>query len=132
MEFNSPLVVKVKNVVEEHRRVEVDLETGRRRSWVEVENKELIDITGEDSPVPAPVKKLDVKKDKGAKKKINLEEEKGKEDEVVVVGKSTLKETYVSMERLKTSKEDVDKSSKDNTKNIDDKNRNKSTRRKAT
>ena len=45
--FSSPLVVKVKMLTEEHRREEVDLETGRRRSWIETQNKELIDITGE-------------------------------------------------------------------------------------
>ena len=45
--FSSPLVVKVKMLTEEHRREEVDLETGKRRSWVETQSKELIDITGE-------------------------------------------------------------------------------------
>ena len=39
--------MKVKTLTEKHRRVEVDLETGKRRSWIETENKELIDITGE-------------------------------------------------------------------------------------
>jgi len=72
-EFDSPLVVKVKNVVETHRREEVDLETGRRRSWIETENKELIDITGDDSPVQAPTKKLTEIREIAAKKKINME-----------------------------------------------------------
>lgn len=49
-EFTSPLVVKRKTFVETHRRVEVDLETGNRRSWLETESKDLIDITGEDTP----------------------------------------------------------------------------------
>lgn len=48
--FSSPLVVKKKTFTEKHRREEVDLETGKRRSWIEIENKELIDITGEASP----------------------------------------------------------------------------------
>ena len=30
----------------EHRREEVDIETGRRRSWVEVEEREVLDLTG--------------------------------------------------------------------------------------
>ena len=54
--FSSPLVVKVKMLTEEHRREEVDLETGKRRSWIETQNKELIDITGEVSPVVSPRK----------------------------------------------------------------------------
>lgn len=56
--FSSPLVVKNKTFTETHRKEEVDLETGRRRSWIETENKELIDITGEASPVAPPRKEV--------------------------------------------------------------------------
>jgi len=74
-EFSSPLVVKVKTLTEKHRREEVDLETGRRRSWVEMENKELIDITGEASPVPPPKKAKGVDENGALIKKKVAEEE---------------------------------------------------------
>jgi len=81
--YSSPLVVKVKTLTEKHRRVEVDLETGKRRSWIETENKELIDITGEASPAPPPNRKLQDGKRKeeemaAAKKK--LEDEVAQEE----------------------------------------------------
>lgn len=49
--YSSPLVVKVKKLTETHRKEEVDLETGKRRSWIETTTKDLIDITGEASPM---------------------------------------------------------------------------------
>ena len=44
--FPSPYKVQVQVEVVEHRREEVDIETGRRRSWVEVEEREVLDLTG--------------------------------------------------------------------------------------
>ena len=46
-EFSSPLVVKVRREVARERREEFDLETGRRRSWVESREFEVLDLTGE-------------------------------------------------------------------------------------
>jgi len=43
--FNSPIRVKVVKEVTQHRKVEVDLETGNRRSWVETTEYEVLDIT---------------------------------------------------------------------------------------
>ena len=51
--FSSPLVVKTKTVTESRRKEEVDLETGRKRSWIEDTSRDLIDITGQPSPVVA-------------------------------------------------------------------------------
>ena len=44
--------MQVQVEVVEHRREEVDTETGRSRSWVEVEELEVLDLTG------APLAKL--------------------------------------------------------------------------
>ena len=46
-EFSSPLVLKVRREVARERMEEVDLETGRRRSWVESREFEVLDLTGE-------------------------------------------------------------------------------------
>jgi len=43
--FNSPIRVKVVKEVTKQRKVEVDLETGNRRSWVETTEFEVLDIT---------------------------------------------------------------------------------------
>ena len=44
--YTSPLTVKVYEEVKEKRKEEVDLETGRRTSFVEVERYEVLDLTG--------------------------------------------------------------------------------------
>jgi len=44
--FSSPLVVKVRHVKENHRREEIDLDTGRRRSYIETTTQEIVDLTG--------------------------------------------------------------------------------------
>ena len=44
--FSSPLLVKVRKQVARERREELDLETGRRRSWVETREFEVLDLTG--------------------------------------------------------------------------------------
>jgi len=51
--YSSPYRVKVVKEVSEQRKVEVDLETGKRNSWVEVTEYEVLDLTGE-----TPNKKL--------------------------------------------------------------------------
>jgi len=43
--FNSPIRVKVVKEVTKQRKVEVDLETGNRRSWVETTEFEVLDLT---------------------------------------------------------------------------------------
>jgi len=59
-EFSSPLVTRVQKVTEHHKRVEIDLETGKRKSFIETTEQEIIDITGnkENTPVKAPVAQL--------------------------------------------------------------------------
>ena len=47
MEFSSPLVVKVRKEVAKERREEFDLETGKRRSWVEAREFDVLDLTGD-------------------------------------------------------------------------------------
>ena len=47
--FSSPYCVKIKKEVIEKRKVEVDLETGRKKSWVESLEQEVLDLTGEAS-----------------------------------------------------------------------------------
>ena len=47
LEFSSPLVVKVRKEVAKERREELDLETGRRRSWVEAREFDVLDLTGD-------------------------------------------------------------------------------------
>jgi len=51
-EYNSPYRVKVIKEVAKQRKEEVDLETGKRKSWVETTEFEVLDLTGE-----TPVKK---------------------------------------------------------------------------
>ena len=43
--FSSPYQVKICKEKLVHRREEVDIETGRRRSWVEEEEREVYDLT---------------------------------------------------------------------------------------
>jgi len=47
--FSSPYCVKIKKEVIKKRKVEVDLETGRKKSWVESLEQEVLDLTGEAS-----------------------------------------------------------------------------------
>ena len=46
VEFTSPYVVKVTKEKESRRLEEVDLITGRRRSWIETCEHDVIDLTG--------------------------------------------------------------------------------------
>merc|ERR1719449_471104 len=50
--YSSPYRVKVVKEVSKQRKEEVDLETGKRKSWVETTEFEVLDLTGE-----TPVKK---------------------------------------------------------------------------
>ena len=50
--FSSPYTVKVRKEVESQRMEEVDLDTGRRRSWVETKEFEVLDLTGETPAKP--------------------------------------------------------------------------------
>ncbi|XP_023330815.1 uncharacterized protein LOC111703172 [Eurytemora carolleeae] len=54
--FSSPLVERVCTVKESFRRVEIDIETGRRRSFEETKVTEIIDISGKEN-TPVAVKK---------------------------------------------------------------------------
>jgi len=45
--FTSPYVVRMRKEKETRRLEEVDLDTGRRRSWVETTEHDVIDLTGE-------------------------------------------------------------------------------------
>ena len=47
MDYSSPLRVKVVKEVSKQRREEVDLDTGKRRSWVETTEYEVLDLCGE-------------------------------------------------------------------------------------
>jgi len=47
VDFSSPYTVKVRKEVETQRMEEVDLDTGRRKSWVETKEFEVYDLTGE-------------------------------------------------------------------------------------
>jgi len=50
--FSSPLTMRVIKETIQHKRVEVDIETGKRRSWVEEESRDVMDLTGDtDTPV---------------------------------------------------------------------------------
>ena len=51
-QFTSPLVVKIRKEKETRRLEEVDLDTGRRRSWVETTEHDVIDLTGETPTKP--------------------------------------------------------------------------------
>ena len=53
--FSSPYQVKICKEKLTHRREEVDIETGRRRSWVEEEEREVFDLTG-DTPAKPMIK----------------------------------------------------------------------------
>jgi len=56
--FSSPYCVKIKKEVIKRRKVEVDLETGRKKSWVESLEQEVLDLTGEASakkPIRSPM-----------------------------------------------------------------------------
>lgn len=46
-DFSSPYRVKVVKEVEKQRMEEVDLDTGKRRSWIETKEYEIYDLTGE-------------------------------------------------------------------------------------
>ena len=52
VDFSSPYSVKVRKEVESQRMEEVDLDTGRRRSWVETKEFEVFDLTGETPAKP--------------------------------------------------------------------------------
>jgi len=52
VEFSSPLRVRVLKEVERVRREEVDLDTGRRRSWLETNEYEVLDLCGDTPPPP--------------------------------------------------------------------------------
>eukprot|EP00088_Acartia_fossae_P065162 TRINITY_DN8029_c0_g1_i1.p1 TRINITY_DN8029_c0_g1~~TRINITY_DN8029_c0_g1_i1.p1 ORF type:complete len:255 (-),score=37.38 TRINITY_DN8029_c0_g1_i1:173-937(-) len=63
--FSSPLQVRIITEVTKTRREEIDLETGRKKSWVETSEREVVDITGttsarkplgERSNIPRPVR----------------------------------------------------------------------------
>ena len=54
MDFSSPYRVKVMKEVAKQRREEVDLDTGRRRSWVETTEVEVLDLCGELPDRPKP------------------------------------------------------------------------------
>ena len=58
--FSSPYQVKICKEKLVHRREEVDIETGRRRSWVEEEEREVYDLTGDTpvKPLPLPKRKV--------------------------------------------------------------------------
>jgi len=46
-DFNSPYRLKVIKEVSKQRKEEVDLETGKRKSWIETTEFEVLDLTGE-------------------------------------------------------------------------------------
>ena len=59
--FTSPYVVKMRKEKETRRLEEVDLDTGRRRSWVETTEHDVIDLTGETPTKPrTPLSSLGV------------------------------------------------------------------------
>lgn len=64
--FSSPYQVKICKEKLTHRREEVDIETGRRRSWVEEEEREVFDLTGETPVKPLPVPKVTKERSKSA------------------------------------------------------------------
>jgi len=56
--FSSPYSVCIKKEIVKKRNVEVDLETGRKKSWVETMEQEIVDLTGETSakkPIRSPM-----------------------------------------------------------------------------
>ena len=62
MDFSSPLRVKVVKEVSKQRREEFDLDTGKRRSWVEETEYEVLDLCGDTPDKP----KLGAKMDEGS------------------------------------------------------------------
>eukprot|EP00092_Neocalanus_flemingeri_P039770 GFUD01043309.1.p1 GENE.GFUD01043309.1~~GFUD01043309.1.p1 ORF type:complete len:262 (-),score=67.77 GFUD01043309.1:321-1106(-) len=69
--YSSPYRVKVVKEVAKQRKEEVDLETGKRRSWVETTEFEVMDLTGE-----TPVKKTRSSLNKSPLKEVNKEIER--------------------------------------------------------
>jgi len=67
--FSSPYQVKICKEKLVHRREEVDIETGKRRSWVEEEEREVYDLTGDTpvKPLPMPKRKLQAQSVQGSK-----------------------------------------------------------------
>ena len=53
LDFSSPYRVKVVKEVERQRMEEVDLDTGRRRSWIQTKEVEIFDLTGDTPAIPA-------------------------------------------------------------------------------
>eukprot|EP00092_Neocalanus_flemingeri_P081230 GFUD01101408.1.p1 GENE.GFUD01101408.1~~GFUD01101408.1.p1 ORF type:complete len:260 (-),score=59.60 GFUD01101408.1:171-950(-) len=68
--YSSPYRVKVVKEVAKQRKEEVDLETGKRRSWVETTEFEVMDLTGE-----TPDKKTRLILNKSPLKEINKQNE---------------------------------------------------------
>ena len=54
VDFSSPYRVKVVKEVEKQRMEEVDLDTGKRRSWVETKEYDVYDLTGDTPAKPKP------------------------------------------------------------------------------
>jgi len=52
LQFSSPLVTRVHKLKHQKRKVEIDIETGKRRSFIETTEEEIIDITGVSTPHP--------------------------------------------------------------------------------
>jgi len=52
LQFSSPLVTRVQKLKHQKRKVEIDIETGKRRSFIETTEEEIIDITGASTPHP--------------------------------------------------------------------------------
>jgi len=49
-QFSSPYCVKINKELVKKRNEEIDLETGRRKSWVETTEREVVDLTGKSFP----------------------------------------------------------------------------------
>ena len=71
--YSSPYTVKVVKQVAKQRKEEVDLETGKRKSWVETTEFEVLDLTGETPPmkkrlslIKSPLQEANNEKDKKA------------------------------------------------------------------
>merc|ERR1719213_1465327 len=67
-DYSSPYRVKVVKEVSKQRKEEVDLETGKRKSWVETTEFEVLDLTGE---TPVKKSKLPVSQSKSPLKESN-------------------------------------------------------------
>ena len=68
--YNSPYRVKVIKEVAKQRKEEVDLETGKRKSWVETTEFEVLDLTGD-----TPAKKTRLSLSKSPLKEVNKQKE---------------------------------------------------------